>query len=183
MIWKGGRGGAGFGAGVWRGFGARLRRVGGIVAERSWGFGSGCGLFGFGGRGGGFRTTGREVCRTIGRRGGCRTTGREACRTGQFFQGPAKVALAGADDALEVDELGVVTVKDFARGGGGGLVRATGHGAIVGQDLVAFEFTDAGFDEAHAAETPFGVDDDVDEATLGGTGGLVAFVVLGGEVG
>jgi hypothetical protein len=94
----------------------------------------------------------------------------------EFFQGPVIAALAMRDGALDGGEFSVIVEKNFARGDDcpvGGLQL----------DVAAPEIPDLGFGAAHAAEEPFVVDERVDEETLGGVSGRVAFVVLGSEGG
>ena len=94
----------------------------------------------------------------------------------QFLMGAVIGALAGIDHPLEA----------LKRGGGGGEGVAGGAGrgfGIVCQEGVGGVLPELGFDAAQAAKAPFVVDERVDEEALVGVGGVVVFVVFGGEIG
>ena len=69
--------------------------------------------------------------------------------------------------------------------GGEGVAGSAGRGDldIFYQEGVAGGLPERGFDAANAADTPFVVHESVDEEALIGIGGVVMFVVFGGELG
>jgi hypothetical protein len=92
----------------------------------------------------------------------------------QVFEGAVVDALAETDDPLEALKGGGI--------GGEGVAGIAGRGCldIFNYEEVAGALPEAGFDAAHAAEAPFGVDQGIDQEDLIGIGGAVMFVVFGG---
>ena len=94
----------------------------------------------------------------------------------QLFEGAVIVALAAVDHPLEALE----EVRVGGEGVGG---IAPFRFRMLGEVGVGSVFPENGFDAAHAAEAPFVVNEGIDEEALVGIGGVVVFVVFGGELG
>ena len=94
----------------------------------------------------------------------------------QLFEGAVIVALAAVDHPLEALEIAGV--------GGEGVGGIAGlRFRMLGKKGVGGLFPENGFDAAHAAEAPFVVNEGIDEKALVGIGGVVVFVVFGGQLG
>ena len=94
----------------------------------------------------------------------------------EFLQSAVVILFASIDDALEALELGGYADESF------GGIAALPFG-VLGEVGVGGVLPENGFDAAHAAETPFVVNERIDEFTLGGIGRSVVLVILGGEFG
>ena len=89
----------------------------------------------------------------------------------EILEGGAVIALGGVHAALDAGEgLGVSSGGD-----------TDGEVLVVFVDVTGALFPECGFDHAEAAEEPFGVDEDVDEHALFGSGGVEAVVIFGFE--
>jgi hypothetical protein len=95
----------------------------------------------------------------------------------EVLQGAVVGAVEGVEAGLEAVEVFGELIVDGEWMGG-----LFGFGNAVAVKGVVDLFPKVGFDAAEAAETPFGVDEDIDEGALFGGDGLEALKVLVDEV-